>query len=511
MIPLVLLQAGLASDPTMQRASVATGGAQADAGSISAAVSADGRFVAFASDASNLVSPDVALRDIFVHDRQTGSTELVAVASDSSPANRSSFSPDISADGRYVVFSTEADNLATSVTTEFEDIFVHDRQTGATEHVSVASDGTGGNGDSITPSISADGRYVAFTSFASNLVPDDTNDTWDVFVRDRQAGTTELMSVASDGTHGDLSSGWIAAGHGRISSDGRYVVFGSFATNLVPNDTNARDDIFLRDRQTGVTERVSVTSGGVEGNGHSMHPSVSDDGRYVVFDSSSNDLVAVDTNMSVDVFLHDRETSTTVLISALPDGTQAAGPSRNAVISEDGRVVAFESPAANLAPEDTNLATDIFLYQVESGGLQRISEANNGSQATGNSHFASINGDGSVVAFESEAPNLASDDSNSVVDVFAWGKALGSPTTPPPAATATPTATPPPPADPGDANCSGDVSSIDAAIVLQFGAGLTGSLPCLAAADVNASGAVDAIDAALILQFVAGLLESLGT
>jgi len=256
------------------------------------------------------------LWDIFVHDRHTGQTTRISVASDGNQADDVSFEPSISADGRYVAFTSGASNLVPADTNDVYDVFVHDRQTGETVRLSVASDGKQGDGVSFDPSISADGRCVAFRSDGSNLVPADTNDLCDIFVHDRQTGQTERVSVASYGTQGD---DW--CGDPSISADGRYVSFGSSASNLVSGDANDVDDIFVHDRQTGQTVRVSVASDGTEGNGHSLEPSISADGQYVAFGSSASNLVPGDTNEADDIFVHDRQTGETFLISVPSEGT----------------------------------------------------------------------------------------------------------------------------------------------------------------------------------------------
>jgi Tol biopolymer transport system component len=226
--------------------------------------------------------------------------QLVSVASDGTQGNSHSVSPSISADGRYVAFSSLASNLVPGDTNGKQDIFVHDRLTGQTTRVSVASDGTQGNGDSDFASISADGRYVAFSSLASNLVAGDTNGTWDVFVHDRLTGQTTRVSVASDGTQGNEDSIGV-----EISADGRYVAFTSLASNLVAGDTNGTWDVFVHDRLTGQTTRVSVASDGTEGNGHSLYGlSISADGRYVAFASVASNLVSGDANGGItDAFI----------------------------------------------------------------------------------------------------------------------------------------------------------------------------------------------------------------
>jgi Tol biopolymer transport system component len=342
------------------RVSVASDGGQGNDNSYSyssSIISADGHYVAFQSDASNLVGGDInSAEDVFVHDRQTGQTTRVSVASDGTQGNGSSEYPSISADGRYVAFDSVASNLVGGDTNGAEDIFVHDRQTGETTRVSVVSDGSEGNEGSVVSSISADGRYVAFTSYASNLVGGDTNSTYDVFVHDQQTGETTRVSVASDGSEGNEGSI-----ESSISADGRYVAFQSWASNLVGGDTNGTHDIFVHDRQTGETACVSVASDGSEGNNASIRPSISTDGRYVAFYSYASNLVSGDTNGYQDVFVHDRQTGQTTRVSVASDGSEGNEYSRYPSISADGRYVAFESRASNLVSDDTNSECDIFV------------------------------------------------------------------------------------------------------------------------------------------------------
>jgi flagellin-like hook-associated protein FlgL len=324
-----------------------------------ASLSADGRFVVFQSDATNLVAGDTnAASDIFVHDRLTGQTTRVSVDSSGTQASGgSSFDPAISADGRYVVFESSATNLVAGDTNARSDIFVHDRLTSQTTRVSVDSSGTQANGESDLGSVSADGRYVAFYSSASNLVAGDTNAALDVFVHDRQTGQTTRVSVDSSGiqaTGGDSDDP-------TISADGRYVTFESDATNLVAGDTNAATDVFVHDRQTGQTTRVSVDSSSTQGNDRSFDAAISADGRYVAFESDATNLVAGDTNAAKDLFLRDLHTGQTIRISVNSSGTQGNGSNDGAAISADGRYVTFYSSASNLVNGDTNGVKDVFV------------------------------------------------------------------------------------------------------------------------------------------------------
>ncbi|MDH4063431.1 MAG: hypothetical protein OEW19_03460, partial [Acidobacteriota bacterium] len=321
------------AQPTTTRVSVGPGGAKANgdscytgvwADNACTAISADGRWVAFRSLASNLVAGDTnGHADVFVHDRGTGETRRVSVGSGSAEGDGDSEEPTISADGRWVAFSSWASNLVVGDTNLRRDVFVHDQQTGTTTRVSVGTGGAQGNGDGQFPSISADGRWVAFESRASNLVPGDTNLSWDVLVHDRETGTTTRVSVGSGGAEGNGDSSYAS-----ISGDGRWVAFRSYASNLVPRDTNrginpiSGADVFLHDRESGTTTRVSVASDGTQANGSSTDSAVSADGRRVAFFSVANNLVANDTNSRTDVFVHDRQTGTTRRVSVGPGGAQ---------------------------------------------------------------------------------------------------------------------------------------------------------------------------------------------
>ena len=411
-----------ASAVTTTRVSVASDGTQGNGDSYGFSVSADGRYVAFESEASNLVPGDTnGCKDVFVHDRVTSQTTRVSIASDGVQGYSDSECPSVSADGRYVVFHSLDNTLVQGDTNLTYDIFVHDRVTGQTTRVSVASDGTQGDGGgSLEPSISADGRYVAFWSGASNLVPGDTNGKMDVFVHDRQTGQTTRISVASDGTQGNGDSYTPS-----ISADGRYVAFESEASNLVPGDTNGRMDVFVHDRQTGQTNRISVTSDGGQGNDRAGLPSISADGRYVVFQSDASNLVPGDTNGRTDVFVHDQKSGQTTRISVASDGTQGNGGSYRPSISADGRYVTFHSEASNLVSGDTNERIDVFIHDRQTGQTIRVSIASDGTQGNGDSYTPSISTDGQYVMFSSSASNLVPGDTNGTYDVFVHDRGSG--------------------------------------------------------------------------------------
>jgi Tol biopolymer transport system component len=418
------------------KVSMPLGGGEADGRSEGCSISADGRYVVFDSQADNLVPGDTNLvtrpgpdtgdpnwteppitynaTDVFVFDRQTGSLERVSVAGDGTQGDNSSGGGGISADGRYVVFVSEADNLVAGDTNKAPDAFVHDRQTGATERVSLAGDGSQGNGASYPRGISPDGRYVLFVSDADNLVPRDTNGVQDVFLRDRQAGTTERVSVGSGGEQADQDSYGCA-----MTPDARFVVFDSRATDLIPGDTNKASDIFARDRLKGITERVSLSKSGAQGNQSSYGGSISADGRYVCFDSDASNLVPGDTSsLRRDVFVYDRQTRTIKRVSVSPAGKEGANSSGSSYLSADGRYVVFRSYASNLVPGDTSRKDDIFVRDLKTGTTRRVSLSAEGEQQNTEGTGGTISADGRWVVFVSRAGNLVPGDTNEMEDVF---------------------------------------------------------------------------------------------
>jgi hypothetical protein len=396
------------------RVSVSSSGDQANGWSRVGTISSDGRYVAFGSDASNLVSGDTnGTGDIFVHDRQTGTTTRISVDSDGLEANGGSATPDISNDGRYVAFYSDASNLVADDTNGIGDIFVRDRQSGSTVRVSVDSSGAEANGENseYDVSISGDGRYIAFRSEASNLVASDTNGVGDVFVHDRQTGETIRASVDSSGTEANAGSN-----SPNLSSDGRFVVFSSGATNLISGDTNGRADVFVHDRQSGSTTRVSVNSSGVQADGGGNTPDISGDGRYVVFRSKSDNLAPGAEEYEELVYLHDRQTGQTTLASVYTGGEiMVTGDIDQPTISNNGRYVAF----AFYDKGDNDGIMNIWVHDRQTGDSSKVAQGNDSSFAP------SLSSDGSLVAFWSLASNLVSGDTNDAPDVFVNEVAFG--------------------------------------------------------------------------------------
>jgi Tol biopolymer transport system component len=347
---------------TTEIASVSTTGEPAG-GCYDASVNADGRFVAFASPSSNLVPGDTGWSDVFVRDRLNGTTERVSVSSTGQQGNGPSGSTSISADGRFVAFTSDATNLVPGDTNGCTDIFVHDRLTHITERVSISSAGEQNNADSLSPTISGDGRFVSFPSVGSTLVPGDTNrrapsdysSGMDVFVHDRQTGTTERVSVSSTGTQAQRPCYGAA-----INASGRFVAFSSDDEFLAPGPAGWRD-VYVRDRQTATTQRVSLSSSGQPSPGQCGQVSISADGRFVAFDADSWLLVPNDQNDVTDVFVHDRATGITEIVSVGAAGEQGNYFSFSPAISADGRCVAFLSWASNLVPQDTDRSQDVLL------------------------------------------------------------------------------------------------------------------------------------------------------
>jgi Tol biopolymer transport system component len=411
------LVAGAATAGTTALVSVSSGGSQANGGSGYGTVSSDGRYVVFVSGASNLVSGDTNnSEDVFLRDRLLGTTVRVSVATGGAQGNRGGYQPAMSADGRYVAFTSWSTDLVSGDTNNTGDVFVRDLLAGTTARVSLGAGGAQSNGASMQPSISNDGRYVAFNSVASNLVTGDTNLRIDTFRRDVVAGATIRVSVTNAGAQANNTT--LIEDAPSISADGRYVVFRSNATNLVAGDTNGSPDIFIRDATSRTTARVSLTNAGGQANSWSYVPFVSADGRYVVFESDATNLVTGDTNVARDVFVRDRTGGTTTRASVTNAGAQSNGESRNGSISSDGRYVSFQSVATNLVSGDTNSVADVFVRDRTGATTTRVSVSTAGAQGTEYSVTPRISATGAYVVFEAAAPNLVSGDTNGLTDIF---------------------------------------------------------------------------------------------
>ncbi len=392
--------------------SVASDGASTNGDSFDPAVSADGSTVAFTSIATNLTaSGSAGVVNVFVRDRG-GRTMQASDAPDGLAGDGDSGRPVLSGDGGMVAFDSFAGNLVGDDTNGVSDVFLRDLTSGRTSRVSVSSAGGQGNADSFNPSISADGRFVAFASDATTLVTGDRNRGGDVFVHDRKTGETSRVSVTSDGTQGNGNSFSPS-----ISADGRFVAFVSDAVNLVRGDTNGATDAFVHDRQTGLTSRVSVGFDGRQLNGDSYSPSLSGDGRVVAFATVAGNAAPSDDNGASDVFVHNRKTGRTRLVSADHTGRLTDRGSFAPSLSGDGRVVAFVTDGA-LMPDDRNNTEDVHVFDLTGGALRRVSVATDGSEANRPSTGPSISGGADVIAFESLATNLVVADSNVAQDVF---------------------------------------------------------------------------------------------
>jgi Tol biopolymer transport system component len=413
----------------VSRASGASGAAGND-NSGGASVSGDGRLVAFVSRADNLSDEDNdAVLNIFVRDLQAGTTTLVSRPSGASgpAADKDSAHPSISADGRFVAFNSDATNLSGEDEKTSTDVFVRDLQAGTTALVSRASGpaGTPSDGSAFDPSISADGRFVAFSSTGTNLSDEDApGDFQDVFVRDRQTNTTTLVSRASATATGDGPVADTVSFAASISADGRIVAFVSRARNLSDDDRDATEDVFVRDlqaRTTTLVSRASDTVGAAAADQSSGSPSISGDGRLVAFTSDAANLDENNLNVK-DIFVRDTQARTTTLVSRAsgPAGTPSDGFSASPSISSDGRFIAFESEANSLT--DANRpGENIYIRDRLTNVTALVSRASGaaGAGANGTSGNPAISGDGRLAAFDSDADNLSTEDNDAFFNVFA--------------------------------------------------------------------------------------------
>ncbi len=398
-----------------QRINISETGEEANGETRPAVLSMDGRFAAFASNASNLTATDPdSTWDIFVRDRWLDTTELVSVSSAGDKGNAASGEVAISSDGQIVAFSSMASNLVAEDTNGVSDVFVRDRAAGTTERVSVGHQGRQLSGTSgAAVQISGDGRFVLFESRDTSLVEGDTNGLPDWFVFDRVEREVERVSVSSSGEQANA-----AASMASISDDGRFVVFSSLATNLAEGDHNQKSDVFLHDRKTAETRHISLTHDGASANGRSYAAHISGDGRFVGFCSEATNLLPDNPSLGSNLYVRDLEEGTLELVSVAFDGGVANGASGGIRLSRDGRRVAFDSYASNLVPNDTNHAPDAFVFDRRTKRTVIVSVSNDGAYGANFSNNVAFSGNGQAVAFLSLSENLVSSDQNLMADVF---------------------------------------------------------------------------------------------
>ena len=344
----------------LERVSVTSEGWESFANCGDPSISGDGVYVAFDSHAALAPGDNNGWSDIYVHNRNDRTTRRASLALAGAP-NSSSFGASISGDGQRVAYYSTASNLTPGDTNGALDVFLHDLTSNATLLVSVGMGGVPANAGSRYPCISPDGRFVAFVSEASNLTPDADLPGGDIFLRDVDVGTTIKVSKTLSGAPAGGSSTFPA-----VSADGRFVVYQSTSSVLAPDNPAGRWNVFLFDRETGATERISVDTNGGPANGDSEEPRISADGRYIVFQSAARDLVDDDASSWQDVFLHDRELDTMTLVSVDSTGVQANARSGGPDVSSDGRVIAFSSLASSLYPQDYNNVNDVYYRHIVS-------------------------------------------------------------------------------------------------------------------------------------------------
>lgn len=399
---------------TTQRHSLDSAGNEANDDSYEPAISLDGNLIVFHSDADNLVPSDTnGWQDVFLHNRLTGETQRVSEDANGVGGDYESGAGCISGDGRYVAFQSYAENLVPGDGNGLGEIFILDLQSGLLERPIRGMSGVEANGFSDHPSLSHDGRFLCFMSDASNLVPNDTNFSADVFVLDRTTGSIERVSIDSNGNEGNGG-----AANPMISGFGNAVAFQSYSSNLVANDTNGRQDIFVHDRQSGITERVSVHSNGSQGSSDSSHCSISENGDRIAFLSDASNLVDNDTNFSADVFVHFRMVATTLRVNVSSNGEEALGASMLPSISPDGNFVTFVCLADNLVARPTSAFGEVYVHDLPSATTEVVSVTSKGQTSTHGGRNPVLSWRGQIVVFDSLSYDLVFGDNNKDNDIF---------------------------------------------------------------------------------------------
>ncbi len=385
------------------------------------AISGDGRYVVFAQGGTPLVAgvPAAGFVHVYVRDLATGTTEIIDVSGAGVAGTGTALYPAISADGRYVAYESTAADLVAGDTNASTDVFVRDRTAGTTTRVSVATDGTEGDDDSEEPSISADGSRVAFSSYAETLVGDDYNVAQDIFVRDRTAGTTIRASIKSNGDEGDEEEDSYESA---ISADGSTVAFVTYEP-FVSDDLNEEEDVYVHELETNKTRLVSRhKNGSSPSSGGFGPPDISADGRYVAFITFGNYDGGV-SPVALEIMVRDRTLGTTIRAStAAAAGTTSNGHSFAPTISADGRYVAFRSGGSNLVVGDTNGFDDLFVRDTVENTTTLASRALFLAQIPGHTYTGAVSDDGNMVTFTTPAPMLAylgDPVANGKIDVYA--------------------------------------------------------------------------------------------
>jgi len=405
-------------------------------------LSSNGRFVLFTSYAPLVKNPQNSYMQVYMRDRLKKKTSIVSVSDQGEWANAHCEAPKMSADGRFIVFYTEATNLVPNDPPDTFDVFLRDRGTKTTRIIGLAPGGGRGNGHSVLPTISSDGRFIAFQSTSDNLLPEDPDPVVDIFIHDRDADGNGVfdelggVSLALASLNSRGKKGNDASTNPCLSDDGRFLAFMSEASNLAPNDDNEVYDIFLRDRdvdENGIFDEnggmrtilVSRNAFGFVGDSASLFPSLSSDGRYLAYESLARNLIQSDNNGLPDLFLFDRVSMETILINRDSEGKQTgpASPVALPLISRTGRFVAYVAGGKKIVPDDTNQESDVFLFDRVRMRTVRVSLGSAGQE--GDFRSTLVNGqvfpmsdNGRFIAFRSAATNLVPDDSNGKDDIF---------------------------------------------------------------------------------------------
>ncbi len=411
----VLASAAPTGGRSWTRVSVSAAGGVPDQASFEPAVTPNGRFVAFYSSASDLLSfPSGGSSKVVVRDMRRGRTALASHTPAGGEGNGGSSDPALSSNGRFVVFQSTASDLVDGDLAGHEDIFLSDMRSGVVSRVSTGFDGSEADGESYVygATISGNGRWVVFTSNATNLVDGvDTHGYYQVYLRDVRKGTTTLVSRSTGGSGAGGSCFYPS-----ISPNGRFVVYYANAGDIVAGGSNGKFHIYLFDAKAGTSARVSIGLMGAIGDGDSYFPVVSNNGRFVAYDSNATNLVAGDVDVAMDAFLADRETGATVLLGRVGDTYQPS-------IAANGKSVVFYSDDPNLVAGDGNGTGDTYRYDAVDGTIERLSVDAAGVEGDGDTYTfgPSLASNGRFVAVTTNATNLADDglvDGNGTYDVF---------------------------------------------------------------------------------------------